>query len=59
MPVAAGGMDMSKPVLCRCGHDRMAHRHYRRGSDCALCDCGRWSAGTLLGRLMYLIARDS
>ena len=24
---------------CRCGHDRDSHRHYRRGDDCALCDC--------------------
>jgi len=22
---------------CRCGHARAAHRHLRRGSDCALC----------------------
>lgn len=26
----------------RCAHDREAHEHYRRGSDCALCDCPRW-----------------
>ncbi len=24
---------------CACGHGRDAHEHYRRGSDCALCDC--------------------
>jgi len=30
-------------VLCRCGHDHDAHRHYRHGSDCALCECPRWS----------------
>lgn len=23
----------------RCGHQREAHEHYRRGSDCAVCDC--------------------
>ena len=28
---------------CRCGHDREAHEHYRRGSECALCDCERWN----------------
>ncbi|RBY75293.1 hypothetical protein DQ238_19900 [Geodermatophilus sp. TF02-6] len=28
--------------LCRCGHVRTAHEHYRRGTDCALCDCGRY-----------------
>jgi len=27
---------------CRCGHDREAHEHYRRGSDCCQCDCQRW-----------------
>ncbi|HEX3780857.1 MAG TPA: hypothetical protein VHX38_14410 [Pseudonocardiaceae bacterium] len=26
--------------LCRCGHPRAAHRHYRKGSDCALCPAG-------------------
>ncbi len=29
---------------CRCGHDREAHEHYRRGSDCCQCDCRRWSS---------------
>jgi hypothetical protein len=24
-------------VVCKCGHARSAHRHYRSGSDCALC----------------------
>lgn len=31
------------PTLrCRCGHGRDAHRHYRSGTDCALCDCLKW-----------------
>ena len=30
-------------LLCRCGHARSAHRHYRKGTDCALCDCPRWT----------------
>jgi len=29
--------------LCSCRHSRDAHRHYRPGSDCAFCDCPRWS----------------
>jgi len=33
----------ARRVLCRCGHDRAAHQHYRSGTDCALCDCRRWS----------------
>lgn len=28
--------------VCVCGHDWEAHNHYRRGSDCAHCDCIRW-----------------
>ena len=30
---------------CRCGHQARAHEHYRRGSDCALCECSRYKAG--------------
>jgi hypothetical protein len=33
---------LRRRLLCRCGHDRDAHRHYRPGSDCALCECRRW-----------------
>jgi hypothetical protein len=31
-------------AVCLCGHDRKAHDHYRRGSDCALCDCAAWTS---------------
>lgn len=31
--------------LCRCGHTREAHSHYRKGSDCALCPCPRFRIG--------------
>jgi hypothetical protein len=24
---------------CVCGHENSAHRHYRSGSDCGLCEC--------------------
>ena len=27
---------------CRCGHGRSLHQHYRGGSDCSLCGCGRY-----------------
>lgn len=27
---------------CRCGHARELHEHYRRGTDCASCDCPRF-----------------
>ncbi|WP_372735492.1 hypothetical protein [Nocardioides sp.] len=33
---------------CRCGHLSVAHEHYRRGSDCALCDCAKFRAGAAL-----------
>jgi hypothetical protein len=28
--------------VCSCGHERDAHEHYRRGTDCATCDCARF-----------------
>jgi hypothetical protein len=31
--------------VCKCGHDRDAHRHYRAGSDCGRCgsaNCERY-----------------
>ena len=27
--------------VCRCGHPKQAHQHYRAGTDCALCTCTR------------------
>ena len=33
----------AEPAVCRCGHERPGHTHFRRGTDCALCDCGRWA----------------
>jgi hypothetical protein len=35
--------------VCRCGHRREAHQHYRPGSDCASCACRRFLP-RLLGR---------
>lgn len=32
---------MAKP--CSCGHGKQAHEHYRRGSDCAMCSCAKYS----------------
>ena len=31
---------------CGCGHVAQAHEHYRRGTDCAMCDCLRFRAGS-------------
>jgi hypothetical protein len=39
--------------LCRCGHERTVHGHYRDGDDCGSCGCprfrrpGRMSASVL------------
>lgn len=27
---------------CSCGHEKDAHEHYRRGSDCSSCGCTRF-----------------
>jgi hypothetical protein len=26
-------------MICRCGHPKHEHQHYRRGTDCARCSC--------------------
>ncbi|MGD0703696.1 MAG: hypothetical protein ABSA02_27910 [Trebonia sp.] len=46
---------------CRCGHPRSAHRHYRGGTECALClDCLRFrSAGGRIRQLAAILARRS
>jgi hypothetical protein len=31
---------------CTCGHGFNAHEHYRRGTDCALCTCPKFRAGS-------------
>jgi hypothetical protein len=45
------GSEDAGPACGRCGHGRRAHEHYRSGSDCALCDCPRFSR-PLLRRLL-------
>lgn len=38
---------MSNSTLCRCGHSREAHQHFRKGTDCGVCGpvaCPRFSA---------------
>lgn len=35
---------------CECGHVREAHEHYRRGTECAICDirqCSSFSLATI------------
>ena len=38
--------------LCTCGHDRPAHEHYRKGRDCSLCGCTRYT-GPLVRHLPW------
>lgn len=40
---ALAGAARATGPLCTCGHARQAHEHYRPGSDCAFCDCPRFS----------------
>jgi hypothetical protein len=42
----------SQVLLCQCGHERQAHRHYRRGSECGLCECPGWSPPSRFRRLL-------
>ena len=36
----------SGPKSCKCGHAANAHEHYRRGTDCAMCTCPKFRAGS-------------
>ena len=47
----------SRRLLCSCRHGRDAHRHYRSGSDCALCECRRWSPWNPVPQLARRCAR--
>lgn len=44
LPRVLGFPKSSGPQECLCGHATEAHEHYRRGSDCALCECARYKA---------------
>ncbi|WP_166521325.1 hypothetical protein [Modestobacter roseus] len=50
VPAGAQGAAGGRPCSS-CGHGKVAHEHYRRGSDCALCGCARYSR-PLLSRLL-------
>lgn len=48
-------MTGSERGTCLCGHERVAHEHYRRGSECALCPAGGcWRFRTVPGLLTRL-----
>jgi hypothetical protein len=46
-------------ATCRCGHERLAHAHYRHGSNCALCDCRRFRVGLLRRVRHWFAGRDA
>jgi hypothetical protein len=48
-----GAVRASSGKTCSCGHDKQAHLHYRAGSDCAVCGCGKYHR-SLLSRLWAL-----
>lgn len=51
--------DEASDAVCRCGHARAVHEHYRAGSECAFCpDCLRYRpAGGPLARLVATVFR--
>jgi hypothetical protein len=40
--------------MCRCGHGRAAHEHYRPGADCGSCLCDRYEWQWRLRLLSWL-----
>jgi hypothetical protein len=48
--------------MCRCGHGRTAHEHYRRGSDCGVCGatgCAAFRRPSILRAIVMRIRRAS
>jgi hypothetical protein len=56
VPVAAYRSQGMQNRKCRCGHDRPAHEHYRRGTDCGLCRCNRYRGEAPVSMLRHWIA---
>ncbi|HWC81375.1 MAG TPA: hypothetical protein VG756_15600 [Pseudonocardiaceae bacterium] len=53
--MAATGEDRTGAV-CRCGHPREAHRHYRKGTECSVCpagECAGFRAAEPLWRRLF------
>jgi hypothetical protein len=48
-PVPLGPEPYTQTLVCRCGHERDAHEHYRPGDDCGVCGpsrCRRYARRT-------------
>lgn len=53
-------LDQDATRLCACGHQRSAHEHYRRGSDCSGgggCDCTHFAVRVTGGELVHQMLR--
>ncbi|MDN3497310.1 hypothetical protein QL996_15325 [Planococcus sp. APC 4015] len=46
------GIARKQPELssdqCECGHAREAHEHYRKGTECSICDIRQCSAFSMV-----------
>ena len=42
LPLTRPQTAAEEATACRCGHVQGTHEHYRRGSDCAVCDCVKY-----------------
>jgi len=50
--------DESSDAVCRCGHGRAAHEHYRAGAECAVCsDCPKFRPSGGIARRLSAIFR--
>lgn len=50
----------SSPAVtaCRCGHATDAHDHFRVGTDCSICGCGRYRpAARIADQLIAVLNR--
>lgn len=43
LPLARPQSPDEEAKACRCGHVVLAHEHYRRGTDCSVCECEKYS----------------
>ena len=42
--------EQGSDAACGCGHANLAHQHYRKGTDCALCVCARFKESVPVAR---------
>lgn len=42
LPLTRPQSPAERAKACTCGHVQGTHEHYRRGTDCAVCDCMKY-----------------